>query len=230
LAFNLRDGLEDNKEDAGRKDVIEYLEHTKWRVDHEGELDRFYVGRDPLVTFTALAKATKGLGSLSVKMDRDGVLRRIPLLVRYGDGFYPTLAFRVICDYLGVGPEDMHIHPGKQILLKGATRPGKSQGHDIAVPIDRHGNMIINFAGPWGRMDHYDFAHILAASENPHELAMWRGRQDCGYFRCRHRLRRHRSGADRQKFSFKRFSRQHHEQHSQRILFAGTDHSGNIIS
>ena len=41
-----------------------------------------YVGENPLTTYAELANASRGLGSLSVKFDPDGVLRHVPLLVR----------------------------------------------------------------------------------------------------------------------------------------------------
>jgi len=94
--------------------------------------------------------------------------------VRYGDGFYPFLAFRVVCDFLGMTPDRIVVRPGKQIILKGAKRPGETEPHDISIPIDQHGNMIVNYIGPWGRMDHYNFADILLASDDRFELSMWR--------------------------------------------------------
>lgn len=39
--------------------------------------------------------------------------------------------------------------------------------------IDRNGNMIVNYLGPWERMDHYNFADILRASEDQDELEIW---------------------------------------------------------
>ena len=33
--------------------------------------------------------------------------------------------------------------------------------------------MIVNYIGPWGRMDHYNFADILSAAEDRDELEIW---------------------------------------------------------
>lgn len=151
-----------------------YLDQTKWHVNVEGDAGDFYTGRNPLLTYSDLASASRGLGSLSVKFDRDGVLRRVPLLVRYGEGFYPILPFRVICDYLGVPPEKIFIRPGKFIRLRGAQKPGEEEPHDIVIPIDGKGNMIVNYIGNWERMDHYNFADILKALDDRDEMEMWR--------------------------------------------------------
>ena len=149
-----------------------YVLQTKWNILTDAEADKFYVGENPLATYADLADASRGLGSLSVKFDPDGVLRRVPLLVRYDDAFYPLLPLRVACDYLQVSPEKIILNPGRSIILKDARRPG-SQPHDITIPIDDHGNMVVNYIGPWGRMDHYNFADILNASDDRDELEIW---------------------------------------------------------
>jgi class 3 adenylate cyclase/CHASE2 domain-containing sensor protein len=149
-----------------------YMLQTKWNILTAAEPDRFYAGENPLATYADLAEASRGLGSLSVKFDPDGVLRRVPLLVRYDDGFYPLLPLRVACDYLEVPPEKIILKPGRSIILKNARRPGK-EPHDITIPIDEQGNMVVNYIGSWGRMDHYNFADILHASDDRDELEIW---------------------------------------------------------
>ena len=150
-----------------------YLDRTKWDIVVKRNPEEFFVGGNALLTFQGLASASRGLGSLSVKFDRDGVLRRVPLIVRYEDAFYPCLSLRVICDYLGVYQKRVFVDPAQHILLKDAKKPGETVARDISIPIDRHGNMIINYIGPWERMDHYSFADILSASEDRDELEMW---------------------------------------------------------
>lgn len=173
LAFELWKENQLSQEMAKGLAQIPYLEQTKWQVEVEGDPRTLYVGKNPLVTFPELASAARGLGSLSIKFDRDGVLRRVPLLVRYDGGFYPILPFRVICDYLGVSPEKILFRPGKDITLKHARRPAEKEPHDVVIPIDREGNMIVNYIGPWGQMDHYNFADIWLASNDRVELEMW---------------------------------------------------------
>jgi adenylate cyclase len=173
LAFELRHEDQLSKRKKEPQDAIAYLDRSKWLVNVQGDPPTFYVGTNPLATFSELALASKGLGSLSIKFDRDGVLRRVPLIVRYGGGFYPILPFRVICDYLKVPPEKIVVRPGKNITLQDAQRPGEEEFQDVVIPIDRQGNMLVNYIGPWGEMDHYNFADILLASDDRVELEMW---------------------------------------------------------
>ena len=62
-------------------EVREYLDHTKWAVKVEGQSEDLYSGTKPLITFPPLAEVSRGIGFLSLKTDRDGVIRRVPLLV-----------------------------------------------------------------------------------------------------------------------------------------------------
>ncbi len=153
-------------------EIGQYLERTKWKVKVEGDPEGLYTGTRPLITFPPLAEASGGIGFLSLKTDRDGVIRRVPLLVRYEGGFYPSLPFRLVCDYLGAGPEKITIKPGSYIRIEGARAPGK-EARDIFIPIDKNGSMIINFIGPWGEMRHYSFEQILSASGDRDAFEMW---------------------------------------------------------
>ena len=174
LAFELLKETDERYEDPKKANTIEYLDRTKWWVILKGDATALYVGVNPLTTFPALSSASRGLGYLSLKADSDGVFRRLPLLIRYNNAFYPSYAFRAICSYLGVSPESIVVKPGKTITMKNAKRPGAAAGHNIVIPIDRYGNMVINFIGPWDRMKHYNFADIFHASEDRDVMEMWR--------------------------------------------------------
>lgn len=174
LAFNLSRNHGRKAETVRNNLSSDYLNATKWSVPLEGNPENLYRGTDPLITFPDLAWASRGLGFLNLTADPDGVFRRLPLLVRYGGAFYPSFAFRAVCDYLGVPPERVLLKPGRSIILKGAKRPGEDRRRDIVIPIDRQGNMVINFIGPWERMKHYNFADVLAASDDRDELEMWK--------------------------------------------------------
>ena len=158
---------------TGDSEALEYVNRTSWNVFLKGNSKMLLRGEEPRLTYLELASASRGLGSLSVKFDPDGVLRRVPLLIRVKNSFYPLLPFRVICDYLKVAPDKIIFEPGKHIILKDAVKPGFEKPRDIIIPVDRQGNMIINFIGSWGMMDHYNFADILLASDDRDELELW---------------------------------------------------------
>ena len=57
--------------------------------------------------------------------------------------------------------------------MQGAKKPSSDVSNDILIPIDSKGNMIVNYVGPWERMEHYNFADILRASDDQDELELW---------------------------------------------------------
>ena len=145
----------------------------RWQLAARGDVSQIPVGLEPFSTFVTLAEGARGVASLSVRFDPDGVLRRVPLLIRRGQGYVPVLSLQVACDYLGVTPDQIELVPGRHLLLKNARFPGGDRTIDIRIPIDVHGNMRVNFAGRWERMDHYNIADILLASSDRDELEMW---------------------------------------------------------
>lgn len=174
LAFSLADdrGSASTSRSTDQAEVRSYLDRTRWPLPPNGALDGLLVGKKPLVTFIPLASVARGLGFLNLRPDPDGVFRRLPLLVKYGDGSYPSFALRIVCDYLGVAPENIIVTPGRHITLKNASRPGDAP-HDILIPIDKRGIMLVNFIGPWDRFSHYNLVDIYQASTADDAMEDW---------------------------------------------------------
>ena len=151
-----------------------YLEATGWNVMLKGNTDSLPEAVDGIITFRELAEASRGLGSLNLQYDPDGVYRRYPLIYGYHDAVYPSIVLRIACDYLGVAPGAIVLEPGRYLTLKAAHFPGIEKPRDIRIPIDPSGNMVIDFIGSWEHMRHYNFADILHASDNKAEMALWK--------------------------------------------------------
>jgi serine phosphatase RsbU (regulator of sigma subunit) len=156
----------------GRPDAAEdpetraYLRQTTWTIPAPPDADRFYHGVDPLITLVPLAKLSLGIGFLTLTPDADGVIRRLPLIVRFEEGFYPSFALKSVCEFLKVPPDRVVIGQGA-ITLKDAIRPDNRRRQDITIPVDARGAMRIAFVGPWGAMRHYNFSDIYSASDKP---------------------------------------------------------------
>jgi serine phosphatase RsbU (regulator of sigma subunit) len=172
MAFRLSSsaGREGGAEDP---EVRDYLRKTTWKIQAAPEAGRFYHGVDPLSTLVSLAERSLGTGFLTLTPDADGVIRRLPLIVRFEDGFYPSFALKSVCAFLKVPPEGVMLDRGA-IILRGAVRPGNTQKTSLTLPIDWRGCMRINFAGSWGRMKHYNFSDIYAAANDPDRLDEFR--------------------------------------------------------
>ncbi len=168
VAFRLSDAVTPAGDDPA---VTRYLTETAWRIRVDGDITHPGVptGGSPLSTFPALAEAARGLGSLAISADADGVIRRFPLILRYGDAFYPSVPLRVMCDYLHVTSEHVRLRPGRSLTLeRGGSAP------DVTIPIDRDGYVRINFIGGWDRMTHVSFSDVYRASEDRDALDILR--------------------------------------------------------
>lgn len=172
MAFRLVAGPQPRGEAAQDPQVLTYLRQSMWKPPASEAGNAFYLGVDPLITLVPLAELSLGIGFLTLTPDADGVIRRLPLIARFEDGFYPSFALKAVCDYFKVPPGRVEIGPGS-ITLKGAIRPGSSEGGDIRIPIDARGGMRIHFVGPWGRMKHYHFSDVYAAADDPGRLEQW---------------------------------------------------------
>jgi len=120
----------------------------------------------PLVTFKELAQAARGLGFLDIGVDRDGVYRSAPLFARAGGALVPSLALRMVADYLGVAGDRIEVVPGRRVVLHGAKRPGAAAASDVVIPIDERGRMLVNYVSSWDALRHYPASSIWEASDD----------------------------------------------------------------
>ncbi|MBI4023580.1 MAG: CHASE2 domain-containing protein [Verrucomicrobia bacterium] len=95
---------------------------------------------DLLVPDSALRQDTH-FGVLNVDQDDDGVIRRIPILVREGRHWVPSLALRTAMLCHDVHLNEVTIVPGKEVRLQ------KSDGWKMRFPIDQDQQLYINYRG-----------------------------------------------------------------------------------
>jgi len=111
-------------------------------------LNRVRVESEPSVVYPDIRPAimpvmegARGAGFPNVVIDDDGVRRRINLIGKYQDSYFPQLAFRPLLDWLG-NPEVLIKR--NSIVLKEAQLPG-GKTDDITIPLAENGSMLINW-------------------------------------------------------------------------------------
>ncbi|HZC67958.1 MAG TPA: adenylate/guanylate cyclase domain-containing protein [Nitrospirales bacterium] len=114
------------------------------------------VAADVTLPLPGLIETAKGLGHIQRTPDRDGVVRRVPLIYAVKGGFVPSLALAAALRQLDVDRTSVRIDRGKTIRFK------SRKGDEVVIPIDEQGRTWINYAGPWGaHFHHYPYSWIL---------------------------------------------------------------------
>jgi len=108
-----------------------------------------------------LVEAAAGLGHIQ-STTVSGTMRQTPLLYATKGGFVPSIALVAAIKDLDVDPTSFRIERGKAIRLK------PKRGDAIVIPINREGQVWINYAGEWGkRFVHYPYSWVLMQLKTP---------------------------------------------------------------
>ncbi len=115
-----------------------------------------YVPVDPV------HRGSSGFGFTNVDLDKDHILRKIPLFIQYKDQLFPELALRPLLDYLQISAQNIDFSNNRFVLLKGATLPDNTR-KNIRIPITDKGEMIINWVNTkWGKgFNHYNWEMLI---------------------------------------------------------------------
>lgn len=151
--------------DEQKEERADLLQHSPFSsVEARGTPGPFYTSR-VLSSLPALVQAARGIGHITATPDPDGLFRRVPLVVSYQGKLFPSLALAAIIGYLEVQPHNIEIEFGRAIRLKGAHLPPDAAAQrDIIIPINRRGEMVINYAGLWDEtFPHYSALEIIKA-------------------------------------------------------------------
>jgi len=111
---------------------------------------------DILPALPLFSNAAKGAGFTNAEIDSDGVRRRVYLVQKIFDHWYPQLAFAPLLDYLG-NPEI--ILARRKLTLKQAQMPD-GRVKDITIPLDENGRFVLD----WPKADYFNsYKHISFA-------------------------------------------------------------------
>ena len=95
------------------------------------------------------AKEAKAIGHINWIPERDGAIRRQPLVVEYDSKEYPSFSLQIARVYLNLDPGE--------ILPKG---DGVQVGNRL-VPTDSHYQMLVNFNGDVKTFPHFSFVDVV---------------------------------------------------------------------
>lgn len=96
--------------------------------------------------------ATSNIGIINVSRSDDGVLRKMPLVVKYKGEFYPQLALKVGLNYLGEYDNTYEIDKNSNFIIG-----------DRKIYLDKDGSAILNWYGPAGTYTYIPMYKLIKA-------------------------------------------------------------------
>mgnify|MGYP000000929866 CR=1 FL=1 len=106
--------------------------------------------------------ATSNIGMINVSRSEDGVLRKMPLFIKYNDKFYPQLGLLVGENYMGLNENSNYrVKDNGSVIL--------NNGEKVYYP-DNDGGVILNWYGPAGTFENIPLYKIIKAAEGRENL------------------------------------------------------------
>lgn len=99
-----------------------------------------------------IVDATSNIGIINVSRSDDGILRKMPLVVKYKDKFYPQLALKVGLNYLGETQQTFTIDKHSDLHIG-----------DRRIYLDKDGSAILNWYGPAGTYTYIPMYQLIKA-------------------------------------------------------------------
>lgn len=157
----------------GSNSAMENLKNTRWSSGTETGKDDFDISNilEPAFPHESIIKAAAIMGHELLTPDSGGTLKKIPLVMKRGAYYYPSLALAVCMRFFRITMKDVEIHPGKFIILKNipaSKLQKREEGDRIEIPIDKNGFYRINYIGGAGTFESYSFSffHRETCNEN----------------------------------------------------------------
>jgi adenylate cyclase len=115
-------------------------------------------------SYPGFLNASNTAGFVSLFADPDGIIRRIPLLVRFNQHVYPAFPFQMFLELQKITSID-YLENESQLILTTENQ------QKLSIPIDSHGQMLIRYAGAFNSFRYISFYDVLS------------GNMDANYFK-----------------------------------------------
>jgi adenylate cyclase len=109
-----------------------------------------------------LQQAATSAGSINILQDNDGIVRRAPLLIRFGTQIYPSLSLEMVRLYLLADSIQLNTYPQGQF-----AHPKNVQIERISLPLDAKAEVLIPFQDGSHPLPYYSAARFLGPPPYP---------------------------------------------------------------
>jgi adenylate cyclase len=124
-----------------------------------------------ICSLPALAAAAGRSGFLNAAPDRDGRLRRAPLLIELDGQVYPAIALAAVTAMTGASESALHVRNVNASSLR-LSRPRRASGAGdaaaiAAVPLDGKANLLLRYRGPKRTFPYVSASDVLHGRIEP---------------------------------------------------------------
>lgn len=139
------------------------------KADFQGKAVQFLTATGFGGNIKTLQASALGAGHFTQQPDRDGVVRRVPMMVRYDDKYYGSLSLEMVRRALGVDTVTARFekplfeargYPGLEWLLVGKA----------GVPVDKNVKTLVPFRGGKGSFPYVPATDVLHGKADPNVL------------------------------------------------------------
>lgn len=106
-----------------------------------------------------ILKNSSNIGMINVTRADDGILRKMPALVKYQDKFYPQLGLKVGMDYLNLKTDKLEIDTNSNLILG-----------DRKIYLDEDGSAILNWYGPQETYEYIPMFKLIQVVNGKHSV------------------------------------------------------------
>jgi adenylate cyclase len=109
---------------------------------------QWWTAQSVLFPLDELVSSAKGLGNVMMVPDGDGIYRRVPLLFKYQDHWFPSLPVAALEDILDI--EAVSVDRSNQLSLG-----------PVAIPLQQDGTMLVKYYGGVTTYTYYSIASVI---------------------------------------------------------------------
>jgi len=111
--------------------------------------------RNSSLPLPELIKNSQALGHICATPDKDGVYRKIPLLVKLEDRYVPSLSLAAIRLFLGLPVDNITVSNKRELQIE-------NDAQLIRIPLDSQGMMLVNWGSVWESFKSYSVTDVLS--------------------------------------------------------------------
>jgi adenylate cyclase len=154
---------EPDKETLENDKALAYFSNLLGNVIYAGYVDET---NNVLVRPIPELEQVSHVGMINALPDKDGIIRKIQLVLKTKDGLYPSFTLQMLCVYLKLNFKDLKIELGRQISIPDFCD----------IPIDDNGCMWINYEGDQHAFKEMAFQQVLSWKGDSDNIKKFAGR------------------------------------------------------